>query len=218
MLVQTPMLLSTRHIFCSEVRFESDQLQCCPAVPLQRERGARGVVFDAVNVSAGGWRFRTPGLPAAVPQELRQPVRGCVRGLRDGVHGAAHRPQRGLPVPGVRPRGRAAGVEPLERPPERPHLAGAPRYCQPFLLGCLCLHGAAGGVPAFGEDVTCNSFLVSLAEGRSENLSQVLTASLALESTWGRRKALLFLLSHHNISIFNDLQLVTSSYLGERKT
>lgn len=41
----------------------------------------------------------------------------------------------------------------------------------------------AGGVPAFGEDVTCNSFLVSLAEGRSENLSQVLTASLALEST-----------------------------------
>lgn len=128
MLVQTLMLFSTRHIFCSEIPCESDHLQCCPNMcPFREKRRTRGILINAVNVPAGGWWFHTPGLPAAVPQERCQPLWGCVCGLGDRVHSAAHRSQRGLPVPGVRPRGRAAGVEPLECPPDWPHHAGPPR-------------------------------------------------------------------------------------------
>lgn len=238
MLVQTLMLFSTRHIFCSEILCESDHLQCCPNMwPFRGKRRTRGILINAVNVPAGGWWFHTPGLPAAVPQEHCQPLWGCVCGLGDRVHSAAHRPQRGLPVPGVRPRGRAAGVEPLERPPDRPHHAGPPRYWASWTLSCssallrgcswveLCL--CDGGCPwLWGVRVTCDELflcptihsLLPWLRDTQWTFHRWLTASLAFESMWARRKALFFLLLPHNISIFDDLQLTRSFYLGERKT
>lgn len=56
MLVQTLMLFSTRHIFCSEIPCESDHLQCCPNMcPFREKRRTRGILINAVNVPAGGW-------------------------------------------------------------------------------------------------------------------------------------------------------------------
>ncbi|MEE6507054.1 hypothetical protein FKM82_007953 [Ascaphus truei] len=76
------------------------------------------VQIEALIERPGGRRrVCGAGLPAAVSQERLEPLRGRVCGVGDGIHSAAHRPQRGLSVPGWSPGGGEAGVESVERPP-----------------------------------------------------------------------------------------------------